>query len=103
MRKIDHQSGIKYPYRENPEKPPWRQEYHRQGMPETEAVRARAIYRTHFDTRDKKIYQWSNAMTSTQYKKPITSVYGPLLREKVYGVKTAYNRHGFMPALDYYF
>lgn len=103
MRKADHQSGLKYPYRASPEKPLWRQEYLRNGVPETEAVRARAIYRTHFDTQDKNLYQWSNAMTSTQYKKPVPSVYGPVLRESVYGVKTAQNRHGFMPAMDYYF
>ena len=49
------------------------------------------------------VYQFSNAMTSTQYKKPVPGVCGPLKREQVYGVDTQHNRHGFMPFMDYYF
>ena len=84
-------------------KPDWRQEYLRQGLPQTETVRARGINRTHWATKEKNLYQFSNNMTSTQYKKPVNGIYGPLLRERVYGVNSQHNRHGFMPAEDYYF
>lgn len=104
MRKISFQPGTERPpYRESCGYPAWRQEYRCQGVPETEVTRARAINRTHWAKEEKRLYQFSNAMTSTQYKKPVTSAYGPLLREEVYGLKTQRNRHGFMPFQDYYF
>ena len=85
------------------DKPAWRQEFRHQGVPETEATRAFALNRTHSYVAKKNLYPFSNAMTSTQYKKPVTSVYGPLLREEVYGLRTQLNRHGFMPSKDFYF
>ena len=104
MRWKEFQPGTLRPaYTASWDRPAWRQEYNRQGAPETEATRARGINRIHFATNDKNLYQFSNNMTSTQYKKPVTGVYGPLLRERVYGVNTQHNRHGFMPAQDYYF
>ena len=74
-----------------------------QGLPESETVRARGLNQTHWALQDKNLYQFSNAMTSTQYKKPVTSVYGPMIREEVYGLNTQHSRHGFMPFNDYYF
>jgi len=104
MRWKEFQSGTMRPaYTASWEKPAWRQEYLRQGLPESETVRARGLNRTHWATNDKNVYQFSNAMTSTQYKKPVTSIYGPMLREEVYGVRTQRNRHGYMPSQDYYF
>jgi len=104
LRKEHFQTGVTLPpYREKMEKPAWRQEFRRQGVPETEATRAFALNRTHSYTANKNLYPFSIAITLTQYKKPVTAVYGPLLREEVYGVKTQLNRHGFMPCKDYYF
>ena len=74
-----------------------------QGLPVTEATRARGLNRIHVALNDDKLYQFSNNMTSTQYKKPVTSIYGSLLREQVYGVNTQRNKHGFMGFHDYYF
>lgn len=103
MRQVEFQPGTtRPPYREKWDHPPWRQEYRREGVPETEATRARAMNRTHWAQAEKRLYQFSNAMTSTQYKKPATSVYGPMLRERVYGLNTQRNRHGFMPFEDFY-
>eukprot|EP00918_Siedleckia_nematoides_P073017 GHVU01159419.1.p1 GENE.GHVU01159419.1~~GHVU01159419.1.p1 ORF type:complete len:194 (+),score=10.99 GHVU01159419.1:40-621(+) len=102
MRKQAFQSGTMRPaYTASWNKP--RPDYHRQGLPETEATRARGLNRTHWAIKNKNVYQFSNAMTSTQYKKPVTSVYGPLLREKVYGVNSQHSKHGFMGFNDYYF
>ena len=74
-----------------------------QGVPATETVRARGLEKVHNAYNDEKVYQWSNAMTSTQYKKPVPGIYGPLKRQQVYGVDTQRNKHGFMPFTDYYF
>ena len=104
MRQVEFQPGTCRPaYKAAWEHPDWRQQYLRQGQPEAEAVRARAFNRTSWATKENNLYQFSNAMTSTQYKKPITSVWGPLLRQSVYGLNTQHNRHGFMPFDDYYF
>jgi len=104
MRKIEFEAGtLKPAYTASWDHPDWRQQYLRQGVPESEAVRARAFNRTHWATKDKNLYQFSNAMTSTQYKKPVTSVWGPMLRESVYGLNTQHSRHGFMGFDDYYF
>ena len=104
MRCIEFQPGtLRAPYTASWDRPAWRQEYRRQGLPETEATRARGFNRIHWTLKDRNLYQFSNNMTSTQYQKPVTSVYGPLLREQVYGLNSQHNRHGFMPAQDYYF
>ena len=83
--------------------PQWRQQYWRLGDTESEETRARGIHRVHWAQKNHNLYQFSNNMTGTQMKKPVTACYGPMLREKVYGVNTQHNRHGFMPATDYYF
>ena len=104
MRKQGFQQGVtKPPYTASWDHPAWRQEYMRQGEPVTETKRAWAMNKTYWATKDKKLYPFSNAMTSTQYKKPVTSVYGPMLREKPYGLNYQHNKHGFMPCHDYYF
>ncbi|KAK2147638.1 hypothetical protein LSH36_543g00008 [Paralvinella palmiformis] len=104
MRWRDFQPGTNRPaHIASWNKPPWRQEYRKQGLPVTEATRARGLNRIHVAVNDHKLYQFSNNMTSTQYKKPVTSIYGPLMRENVFGVNTQRNKHGFMGFQDYYF
>ncbi len=104
LRWSDVQPGTnRPPYRASTDKPHWRREYRKQGEPEAEATRALGINRIHQARGDKNLYQFSNNMVSTQYQKPVPSIYGPLRRENVYGVNTQRNRHGFMPAQDYYF
>ncbi|KAK2191980.1 hypothetical protein NP493_41g02070 [Ridgeia piscesae] len=104
MRKISFQSGTLRPtFVPSPEKPPWRQEYHRIETPVSQAVRARAFTRFNMIVQERNLYPFSNQMTSTQYKKPVTALYGPMLRDRVNGVNTQSNRHGFMPAQDFYF
>lgn len=73
------------------------------GTPESETARARGLNRAYWTTKDKNLYQFSNAMTSTQYRKPVPNLYGPMLRERVYGVNTQHNQHGFMNFTDMYF
>lgn len=83
-------------------KPPL-SKWNRQGQPPTEAKRAFGMKRMGETYGAKNLYEFSNAMTSTQYKKPIPNIYGPLLRDEVYGVRHQHNYHGFMPFDDYYF
>ena len=71
----------------------------RTGRPHSETTRARGIQRLGY--RDDKLYPHSNMMTST-YRRPIYSVYGPMLRRPVYGLTHQHNRHGNMPFEDYY-
>ncbi|XP_050410100.1 uncharacterized protein LOC126824769 [Patella vulgata] len=73
--------------------------YMKNGSPATEIKRAQAIYR--LSDRDEKLYPFSNYMTST-YRRPVYSVFGPLQKDKVYGLTHQHNRHGFMPFEDYY-
>lgn len=101
MRRTEFNIGVtRPPYRLSTEKP--HPEFLHQGTTISETKRALALNRTHWNGKDPYTYQFTNAMTSTQYKRPVTSVYGPMLREPVYGVRTMYNRHGFMPAQDFY-
>jgi len=103
MRRKEFCPGVERPaFHPWSDKSPVRPEYLRQGSTVSEAKRAVALYRTHFNGKDPLTYQFSNEMTSSQYKRPTTSVYGPMLREPVYGLRTMNNRHGFMPAHDYY-
>ncbi|KAK3084337.1 hypothetical protein FSP39_011784 [Pinctada imbricata] len=74
--------------------------YHIQGKPSTETTRARGINRLTIP-RDENLYPFSNFMTS-QYRRPVYSVYGHLQRDKVYGVTHQHNRHGYMSFEDYY-
>ena len=104
MKKIGHEFGTLLPARLAPrDKPLWRAEYLRQGIPESEMARARGLRHAQSITFDKNVYQFSNAMTSTQYRKPVANLYGPMLRERVYGVNTQHNRHGFMNFQDMYY
>ena len=104
MRKIEHQHGtLKPSYLPSMEKPAWRQNYLRSGLPEAETTRMRGYNRTYWAEQAKDLYQFSNAMTSTQYRKPVPDVYGPMLRERVYGLNSQRNTHGFMTYSDYYF
>lgn len=104
MRKREFETGVMKPaHQMATTKPDWRAEYHVQGVPITEATRARGINRLQKDLQDRNLYAFSNAMLSTQYKKPVPGIYSHLLREPVYGLKTSNNRHGFMPKTDYYF
>lgn len=73
--------------------------YMRSGLPPTETKRARAIQRLGY--RDEKLYPFSNMMTSN-YRRPVYSIMGPMLREPVYGLTHQHNRHGNMPFEDYY-
>ncbi|OWF48249.1 uncharacterized protein LOC110453315 [Mizuhopecten yessoensis] len=75
-------------------------QYLTQGRPPTEATRARGINRLSLP-REENLYPFSNYMTS-QYRKPVYSVFGHLQRDKVYGVTHQHNRHGNMPFEDYY-
>jgi hypothetical protein len=103
MRRTEFQTGVTRPaYYPSYEKPACRQDYMRQGSTVSEATRALALNRVHWKGKDPYTYQFTNQMTSTQYKRPVTSVYGPMLRDEVYGLRTQHNRHGFMPALDFY-
>lgn len=102
MAKTDFNTGLSRPAYDLHEKPFYLQEYLRQGSTLSETTRARALYREHWASKSPYTYQFSNAMTSTQYDRPVTSVYGPLYRQQVYGVQTQHNRHGFMPAFDFY-
>lgn len=72
------------------------------GNPISETLRARALNRVHWNNRGIEAYQFANAMTSTQYQRPVTSVYGPMQRERVYGLNMQQNRHGFRHSLDIY-
>ncbi|KAL3858213.1 hypothetical protein ACJMK2_012812 [Sinanodonta woodiana] len=74
--------------------------YMRQGKPPTETMRARGINRLTLP-REESLYPFSNYMTST-YRRPVYSVYGPMQRDKVYGVTHQHNRHGYMSFEDYY-
>jgi len=89
-------------YRPWSDKSPTRPEFLRRGDTVSEAKRAVALNRTHFIGKDPLTYQFTNVMTSMQHKRPITSVYGPMLREPVHGLRAMNNRHGFMPAYDFY-
>jgi len=104
MRRKEFWPGVERPaYHPWSDKSPVRPEFLRQGSTLSEATRAGALYRTHFNANDPlTTYQFTNAMTSTQNKRPVTSVYGPMLREPVYGLRASTNRHGFMPAHDFY-
>ena len=102
MRRTTFNAGVTKPaYKASLDKPEWRQDYHRQGSTVSETVRALSLNRAHWTRRNPDTYQFTNAMTSTQYQRPVTTVYGPLLRGEVYGVPTQHNRHGFMPAHDF--
>ncbi|KAL5016550.1 hypothetical protein ScPMuIL_006139 [Solemya velum] len=70
------------------------------GNPVNEAVRARGINRTTL-SKDPNFPPFTSHMTTT-YRKPVYSVFGPLQRDKVYGVTHQHNRHGHMPFEDYY-
>lgn len=71
----------------------------RTGRPHSETTRARGIQRLGY--RDENLYPYSNMMTSN-YRRPVYSVYGPMLRSQVYGLAHQHNRHGNMPFEDYY-
>lgn len=71
----------------------------RSGRPHSETTRARGIQRLGY--RDDKLYPFSNMMTSN-YRRPVYSVYGPMLRRPVYGLEHQHTRHGNMPFEDYY-
>ena len=79
------------------------QDYLRQGLPGTETTRARGLHKIYTATGNELLYPHSNAMTSTQYQKPVPTIYGPMKRPNVYGVDTQHNRHGFMSFDDHYF
>jgi len=103
MRRKEFYAGVERPaHRPWSDKSPVRPEFLPRGGTVSEAKRAVALNRTHFDRKDPLTYQFSNAMTSTQYRRPVTSVYGPMLRQPVHGLRSMTNRHGFMPAYDYY-
>lgn len=68
-------------------------------LPPAESTRARGVQRLMY--RDHNLYPFSNMMTST-YRRPVYSIYGPLLRRPVYGLEHQHNRHGNMPFEDYY-
>lgn len=70
------------------------------GNPVNEAVRARAINRTSIP-KEPNFPPFTSHMTTT-YRKPVYSVFGPLQRDKVYGITQQHNRHGHMPFEDYY-
>ncbi|KAJ8312258.1 hypothetical protein KUTeg_009631 [Tegillarca granosa] len=71
-----------------------------QGKPATETTRARGINRLTIP-REENLYPFSNFMTS-QYRRPVYSIYGHLQKDPVYGVTHQHNRHGNMPFEDYY-
>ena len=103
MRRKEFCPGVERPaYRPWSDKSPLRPEFLRRGSTVSEAKRALALNRTHFNPTDPLTYQFSNAMTTTQYRRPATSVYGPMLREPGYGLRTMTNRHGFISAQDFY-
>lgn len=74
--------------------------YLNQGRPPTETTRARGINRLSIP-KEENLYPFSNYMTS-QYRKPVYSIFGHLQRDKVYGVTHQHNRHGNMPFEDHY-
>ncbi|XP_064612995.1 uncharacterized protein LOC135476795 [Liolophura sinensis] len=73
--------------------------FYTSGTPPAETMRARGLNR--ISQVEPNLYARSNYMTST-YRKPVYSIFGPLQREKVYGLTHQHNRHGFMPFEDYY-
>lgn len=73
--------------------------FYTSGTPPAETMRARGVNR--ISQVEPNLYARSNYMTST-YRKPVYSIFGPLQREKVYGLTHQHNRHGFMPFEDYY-
>ncbi|XP_041348135.1 uncharacterized protein LOC121367817 [Gigantopelta aegis] len=73
--------------------------YWTSGQPPAEVQRARGLYR--LSTRDEKLYPFSNYMTS-QYRRPVYSIFGPIQKKETYGLTHQHNRHGFMPFEDFY-
>ena len=103
MRRKEFYPGVERPaYHPWADKTPLRPEFLPRGDTVSETKRALALNRTHFNGRDDLTYQCTNAMTSMQYRRPVTGVYGPMMREPVHGLRAMTNRHGFMPANDYY-
>ncbi|KAF6039015.1 hypothetical protein EB796_002670 [Bugula neritina] len=79
--------------------------YHTGGQPVTETKRGRGQYGlqgTYNIYGNDHLYPHSNAMTGANHRRPVYSVYGPLLRDKYCGINYQHNRHGNMNFDDHY-
>ena len=103
MRKLDFETGRNRPDEQVAwQPPPWRDTYMRMGSTQSETVRGRGMRELTRVRAERERYATCSGMTGTQYEKPVTSIYGPLLRQPVYGLNSERNRHGFLPATDYH-
>ena len=79
--------------------------YHRGGRPVTETKRGRGqygLYGTYNIYGNDHLYPYSNAMTGANHRRPVYSVYGPLLKDKYCGLNYQHNRHGNMNFDNHY-